>query len=196
MLNSRNLIQHRSKRAYDPRWRFRNSHPVDLKPAKIPLVIVTGSAAAGKSYYVERNRGPDDLVIDLDEIAHDLVTGATPGFGPRPIPLDAKARLRPLKTAYLDRALHHRNELLRAVAAEECPWPKAWLIVSEPLPNRRDWWARALQPERIVVVSTPMDECLARADSDSLRATAIREYFRLYQPRESEFIVSGSADAS
>lgn len=68
-------VHQSSSRRPDARWRFRSSHPLGLRPAAIPLVIVTGSAAAGKSFYVYSRCGEGDVVIDLDEIARDLVLG-------------------------------------------------------------------------------------------------------------------------
>jgi hypothetical protein len=160
------------------------------------LVIVTGAAGAGKSFYTYRRRGPDDLVLDLDELAHDLVLGLDPGTGPRPISEADKANLRDAKARYFVEALQHRNRLLYQLGDPACPWPRAWFIVSEPLPGRRQWWNSVLKPESIVVVSTPIDECLRRARNDPIRIAAARKYFALYHPRPTDVEISGLPNES
>jgi hypothetical protein len=50
-----------------------------------------------------------------------------------------------------------------------------------------------LQPEAIVVVTTPFRECLARVSDDPLRASAVRRYFELFALREDDVVVLGTA---
>lgn len=167
-----------------PALRSLGARPAGLRPAAVPLTIVTGAPAAGKNHWVERQRGAGDLVIDLDEIAAGLSGGPVTHAWPRRL--------------WMDAALHERGRRLRALADPTAPWPAAWFIVCEPEPGWRDWWQRMLQPRRIVVVETSPATCLARiaADpdrrliADALRR-AVAHYATLFRPRPDDEIVSG-----
>jgi predicted kinase len=150
------------------------AHPAGLKPSTVPLVVVTGAPASGKSTWVETCRGPDDLIIDLDEIGSQMAGCAVGHHWPREL---------------LERALRQRNALLAALGQAGCTWPRAWFIVSEPLPRWREWWEATLEPERIVVMDTPMSECVRRAKGDRERVAVIMRHFAQYRPRVGDTLV-------
>jgi 5-methylcytosine-specific restriction protein A len=152
-------------------------HPPGLQPSAIPLVIVCGPPAAGKSTYVRDRAGPGDLVIDLDVIKSQI-SG---------LPLHA------WDSQYLRPALVRRNELLAELSSQPPAWPRAWFIVGAPTARWRGWWRQHLQPERIVVLETPDSICLARiaeaADRASIRAQqseAVARWWNNYQPAPSD----------
>jgi len=152
--------------------------PIWLKPSKVPLTIVCGPPGAGKSTWVRAQAGRDDLVLDLDVIACE-VAGV-----PFTHAWDRK---------HLQDALHARNRMLGRLSKKGRPWPRAWLIVSEPTPDGRQWWADTLVPDRIVVLETPALVCLQRAANDHDRTgrrdamqRAVGAWWDAYQRRDNE----------
>ncbi len=157
------------------------SHPVPPGKSRIPLIIVCGPPAAGKSTYVAERRGPDDLVIDLDQIAAALGNTTAHGWDPR---------------SCLMPALEQRNRLLEAICEQPCQWPRAWLIVCEPVAEWRDWWQKFWGPERIVVIETSAEECWARVCRDPERRRdagstlkGIVRWFADYRPRKGDEVI-------
>ncbi|QBX37232.1 MULTISPECIES: AAA family ATPase [unclassified Brevundimonas] len=128
-----------------------------LRPASVPLHIVCGPPASGKSTWVRERAGPDDLVLDLDVIASRLSGKGQHSWG----------------SQWLDPALRERNELLGRLSRTPCSWPAAWLIVSEPKAERRQWWKDTLKPASITVMETDPAVCRARLRLDPERTDAI-----------------------
>lgn len=118
--------------------------PRDLRPSRIPLVVVCGPSGSGKTSYVAEHAGPHDLVIDLDVILQGLA-----GTGQR--------------EPYLRQALEQRNLLLRSLAVNT-KHERAWFIVAAPEPEERALWHSMLGGE-LLVLDTTLDECLKRIDS-------------------------------
>ncbi len=152
-------------------------HPSGLEPSVVPLTIVCGPPASGKSTYVRERAGPCDLVIDLDVIKSEI-SG---------LPLHAwdSQHLRP--------ALMRRNDLLAGLSDLPPAWPRAWFIVGEPRARWREWWHRHLRPACIVVLETSDSVCLARiaeaGDRAGIRAQqseAVMRWWNNYQPRAVE----------
>jgi 5-methylcytosine-specific restriction protein A len=145
-----------------------------LLPTAVPLVVVCGPPASGKSRYVRDHAGPADIVIDLDVIASGMS-----GQG-----LHSWDRLH-----WLKQALAERHRLLASLATASCP--RAWFIVSEPKREGRERWVKRLSPERVVVLETPASTCIERVRQDSERpqeATiqAITEWWSKYRTREGD----------
>lgn len=160
-------------------------HPDWLQPSRIPLTIVCGPPASGKTSYVHERAGPRDLVICLDEIASKLA-GTTPhGWG----------------REWLDEALRRRNQLLgRLSNSSASRWQRAWLIVSEPWAGKRQWWADKLQPEAIIVLETPDETCWQRIAADPERqrrrsdqSAAVARWWADYERRQSDLVVRPQA---
>lgn len=153
------------------------THPAWLRPSLVPLVIVAGPPASGKSTYVASHSTPADLILDLDVIAATL-SGSTVHNWDRSL--------------WLDRALRERNRLLGDLSTG----PKhtaAWLIVGEPEASKREWWASKLHPTEVIVVATPERTCEQRIIADEDRAyrrrealMAVSDWWTRYQPRCNE----------
>lgn len=148
-------------------------YPKDLRPSAIPLTIVYGPPAAGKSTYVRGHKAPGDIVIDLGAIRAGLAGT---------VEYDAPSGL-------LRPAIEKRNRLLRSLASETRS-VKAWFIVGAPTQREREYWNEALRPTDTVMLDTPEDVCIARIKNDPLRRNriipeeqqvqAVRRWWALY----------------
>jgi len=159
------------------------SHPRWLSPSLIPLVIVCGPPASGKSSFVRQHAVPSDLVIDLDEIVAHL-SGQPLGHT-----WDRERWLNP--------ALYYRNDLLGSLSRPS-DYSTAWFVVGEPKASARHFWATALQPRRVVVLEVDAATCLQRAAQDADRdlahtADAVAAWWRDYSPRPGEERVAPGA---
>lgn len=122
--------------------------PSWLKPSSVPLTIVCGPPASGKSTYVDEHRMAGDLVICLDTIRAKLQPGWKPWSGVFDSELFA-------------RAVRYRNHLLGTLARPVAGrW--AWFIVSAPEAGQRQWWQERLGGE-LVLLDPGADECKRRA---------------------------------
>ena len=121
----------------------------DLPKPACRVILVCGPPASGKSTYVRRHAGPDDIVIDYDLIGRE--------FG-----LD---RDRPDFTAA--RILRARNERL-ADLNKVSPQQTAWVIVGAPSPSTRHWWetALAVKPGDTVLLMPDRRELVRRIVED------------------------------
>lgn len=156
------------------------SRPSWLQTSKVPLTIVCGPPGAGKSTYVRTHAGPRDRIICFDEIAGRLFGR---GGAERP-----QANLTQGQTLAV---LRERNTALGDLmfAKNRDRWPRAWLIVSEPIARHRLWWS-TVTGARIIVLPVPRDECLARIQRDAAAGDVRGEgaigyvdaWWRLYEP--------------
>jgi hypothetical protein len=141
-----------------PQQNNRMSRPSWFRPVYIPLTIVCGAPGSGKSFYVDSHAGPTDRVICFDRIAARMFAGSKSN------------RVEMLDGPMVGDVLRQRNEeladLMRAAARKQ--WAAAWLIVSEPKPERRQWWSDRLKPRSIVVLRTPAIVCKQRVRADAL----------------------------
>lgn len=156
------------------KYQFR---PEWLRPAVIPVAIVCGAPCSGKSTYVARHAAPQDLVIDLDVIASTI----------------AESGLHDWDRKWLGPAIRERNRLLGELTKRP-QWPRAWLILSEAAPDRRQWWADTFKPESIVVMETPPAVCMARAigrPKPEAAREAIGRWWSAYARREGDEVVKG-----
>jgi 5-methylcytosine-specific restriction enzyme A len=117
--------------------------------------LICGPPAAGKSTFVRANAASDDIIIDLDMIARQC------GMG----------RYRPGATRAL---LLLRNQCLAALA-EEPPNRVAWVIISAPSKELRQWWCSALAvlPDDMVILTPPRTELRRRVIADADRRDVI-----------------------
>lgn len=170
---------HLQRTAQDQAFGKMQWRPDWLKPSVVPLVIVCGPPASGKTTYVREHRGTDDLVIDLDVIASELSGQSLHGWD---------------RGKWLTPAIRARNEMLGDIARQADRWPAAWLIVSEPKAEYRQWWADHIKPKAIMVIEALPDTCMARVRSDPDRPRdrtyeAISKWWSDYERREGDEIV-------
>jgi hypothetical protein len=156
--------------SYRPEW---------LRPSAIPLTIVCGPPASGKSFYVRQHASPSDLVIDLDLIVAELLGQPVSHQWDR--------------ERWLGMAMRKRNAMLGDLS-KRVAWPAAWLIMTEPSAERRAWWARKMQPEAVIVIEADEATCIAHAARDADRdqhrtALMIRRWWSEYTPRPGDQVV-------
>ena len=152
-------------------------HPKWMPRACIPVTLVCGPPASGKSTYVEQHKGASDLVIDLDVIASDMAGTNLHGWGIK----------------WLSGAVRKRNEILASLHKDDSKkYQMAWLIATEPMAERRQWWVDKLGVSRVVVVATHADVCEARMltlPGRSSQCGSARSWWMAYTPRLGDKIV-------
>lgn len=153
-------------------------HPSWIRPSLIPVTLVCGPPASGKSTYVETHKGPADLVIDLDVIASGLAGTTLHAWGAK----------------WIGPAVRKRNDLIGSLSKPDArKHGKAWVIVAEPVADKRQWWADTLGCG-VVVVETPAHLCEARIASDTERSTQAGragQWWAAYARRTGDFRVVG-----
>lgn len=111
------------------------------------VVLVAGPPGAGKSRLVEERRKPGDLLIDLDQLLHDL-TGR---------PLHSQASAMELRAALVE-----RNRLLASLV--DLPASRrVWFVTTAPRWSDRRRWQELLGC-RLVLVEAPQDVCVKRCE--------------------------------
>jgi 5-methylcytosine-specific restriction protein A len=136
--------------------RFGFGIPHNLQRSKIPVTLICGPPAAGKSTWVETHRQPGDVVISLDECK-----------------LKVGGRMWDIDRRIWRRALAYRDAMLRTLAMKD--HGQAFVVVGAPTQAERDAWCAALgvTPDRVIVLATPADECIRRLRADPARAHAV-----------------------
>ncbi|WP_338021838.1 AAA family ATPase [Aquabacter cavernae] len=129
------------------------AHPF-LRPSRVPVTLVCGPPGSGKSTYVEKHRRPGDIVIDLDLIKAKL--------------FHTTSHQAPRSAEATRQALLERNQILTGLADDHLH-EHVWFIVSAPEQAERDLWQRKLRNARLVVMDTPLEECLRRIRADVSR---------------------------
>lgn len=119
------------------------AHPEWLKPSAIPLTIVCGPPASGKSTYCKENALRGDIIIDLDDIRFKLI-GVRHAENCTIVP----------------QLLWHRNEQLSSL--QNAKMGNAYFIVSAPTQAERNWWQGKLGG-RIHLIDPGIKECKRRA---------------------------------
>jgi 5-methylcytosine-specific restriction protein A len=130
--------------------------PVGLPKSAIPLSIVCGPPGSGKSTYVRECMTDRDVLIDLDAIQQEL-------SGKAEHQTEGKEWVRP--------SLELRNRRLAALASDT-QHERAYFIVACPDARERRHWAEMLGGE-IVLLDTPLTECIERIKADPLRQDGI-----------------------
>ncbi len=146
-----------------------SNHPDWLEPSAIPLTIVCGPPASGKSTYVDQCAKPNDTIICLDTIMGEI----SPSF--------RQWQERPDRMLF-NAAIRERNRRLGSLS--KATTGRAWFIVSAPTKAERDWWQAKLGGE-VVLINPGADECKRRAMARGtpLAAAGVNRWFhRAKQP--------------
>ena len=119
--------------------------------------MVCGPPGSGKSYYAKSNAGPNDLIIDLDELSAILF----------------KRDIYQVSKDQIFAAVRYRNKLLASLADRNCKYKKAWLVVTADTPAKREFWA-SKYPD-LIIMSTDKRECVKRVNADSRRPDELKK---------------------
>ena len=145
-------------------WGF--SIPHGVQPSGIPVMLVCGPPAGGKSTYVRAQAQPGDTVIDFDAIRR-IVGGEK---------WDQREGVNARAWAYRDRVIRGLKDKRRGTA---------WLIVMAPTRAERMAWASALGDVTEVLVMPAREVCISRMQGDpdrlataSIQAHEIDKWFR------------------
>ncbi|MFM2059030.1 MAG: hypothetical protein RLY71_3415 [Pseudomonadota bacterium] len=131
--------------------------PKWLPAPAVPVTVVCGPPGSGKSTYVREHAGPNDLVIDVDEIAAELTR-------------------KPLYHATREEvmgAIRVRNKRLADLADKNSGIDRAWLVVTAGHPDQREFWREKLSAQ-VHVMTTSKPECIARINRDERRPAAAK----------------------
>lgn len=133
------------------RWGY--SIPDGVKPSGIPVILVSGPPAAGKSTYIEANAQPGDTVIDFD-IYRQRIGNAK---------WDTRQDI-------IRQAFKMRDDDIKALNGKSDG--VCYLIVTAPTEAERSAWVRALGNVTIHILRTPESVCIERIKADPRRADA------------------------
>jgi hypothetical protein len=126
-----------------------SNHPTWLGPSAIPLTIVCGPPASGKTTLVKDRADSTDAVICLDSImAH---------INPR-----YQHWQRDLNRADFNHAIRARNAMLAQLSRATSG--KAWFIISAPTEGERAWWQGKLGGD-VILLDPGLEECKRRASN-------------------------------
>jgi 5-methylcytosine-specific restriction protein A len=141
---------HDAKTATEAGERFNggkgSTHPDWLRPAAIPLTIICGPPASGKTTYALTNASNGDAVIDFDAIMASLIPSYRAWH----------------YTGSLDQGLRARNAMLGDLS--RATHGRAWFIVSAPTRGERKWWQKQLGGT-VVLLDPGQAECNKRSDA-------------------------------
>jgi hypothetical protein len=158
-----------------PSPKLQYSIPYGLRPSAIPVTLVCGPPAAGKSTWVKARAKCFDTVIDLDECK--LAVGGKAWDGDKGI---------------IKKALRHRDQLLHALHHKHAHRGRAYVIVGAPTMAERVAWMKALgiphtpsvegsgvtpspSPHgEVVVLNVPAETCIARLKADPERREVVQ----------------------
>lgn len=150
------------------RWAY--SIPRGVQKSAIPVTLVCGPPASGKTTYVQSHARTGDTVIDLDDCL--VAVG-----GKR---WDTDHRL-------FRRAIRYRDVIVRSLKGARRG--TAWLIASAPTRDERSEWAEALGSVTPVVLAIPEAVCVERIQASRERAHAasalidgVRSWWQRYTP--------------
>ncbi|MCX7843245.1 MAG: HNH endonuclease [Clostridia bacterium] len=123
------------------------------------VYLICGSPASGKTAYVNRNKTNRDLVIDLDLICAALMGEENNNYlNNEPI---------------LSVAIEVRTLLYSIVKTRRGNWDKAYIISTISNILEQKALANELNAE-IVIINTPLEECIRRLHKDQQRAGKIK----------------------
>ena len=159
--------------------RVKLSRP-NIKPSASPVTIVSGPPGSGKSTWVKERAGPNDLIIDLDDIKSRLSGLPAHQAGDK----------------WSAPALAERNRILASLSNSK--HNRVWLVIGAPKASERQWWKDTLGAEETIVLETPHDMCAERIDSDNQRGVRkhdhkawMNKWFDNYTADETDTIVRG-----
>lgn len=163
--------------------KYQVNYPFIKQELTIPVIMVCGAPASGKSTYVETHATNNDIIIDLDLIKMEI-SGSLKYF--------------PVNKNILDRAIMKRNQILESLQFIQNNGQKAWFIVSAGRYSDRALWKRILNPIETLIMLPSKEVCIQRIESDGTRwmtkqeqITAVHALFDKYYCSDGDIEVRG-----
>lgn len=135
----------------------------NVRASAVPLVILCGPPAAGKSTYVRERAVIGDTIVDLDDIIAELYPNT---------PRTREWNLR-------RNGLLTRNVRLASLSSTYTSG-HAWFCTGAPKPEDRMRWATMLKGT-VHVLATPLPTCIARIQADPSRRVGAAEQIKAAQ---------------
>lgn len=143
------------------------------------VYIVYGAPCAGKTTYVDINKGANDLIFDIDSI-YSAISGA-----PR---YDKSSALKPIVFAI-------RETVYNAIQYRQGEWRNAWIIGTFPFNIDRELLAQRLGAE-IILIKANYETCIERLNNDKQRESVqalwksyIDNWFEDYQQGNDDEVI-------
>ena len=146
-----------------------------LGHAEQKVYLVWGSPLSGKTSWVQENRNPGDLIVDMDSI-WQCISGQ-------------KRYTKPPRLNSI--AFMVRDQLIDSIRVRRGKWQNAYVIGGYPLIAERERLLSALGAESIHI-DTDRETCLARLRCDPDRdfkewSRYLADWWEKYSPRGSDF---------
>lgn len=140
---------------------FASTHPEWLKPSAIPIEIICGPPAAGKTTYALDKAVHGDVVIDLDVISQEIDPTFQPWTG--------------RSDGLLAMSLRRRNAILGDL--HKATQGKAWFIVGAPTKAERQWWIDKMGGT-VTLLNPGYIECIRRSKMRGTPANGVEDWFK------------------
>lgn len=114
-----------------------------------PLIVVCGPPGAGKHEYVRRNVKAGDLVVTMDELAHEVVG--------KP--------LHECEQSERDRCLRERNKIIAQFCEGATDHRRCFLIATAGKYAHRKFWEE--RGASVVVINPGVDECVMAVEAST-----------------------------
>lgn len=111
------------------------------------MVVVCGRPACGKTTYISKLKGQNDLVIDLEKMAWEM-----------------RRKLEDMSKQELFSLIRLRNNKIAKFARSETPHEICWILTTAGRPYQREFWQK--RGAEVVVVDTPVDVCQRRINDE------------------------------
>jgi 5-methylcytosine-specific restriction protein A len=138
--------------------RFGFSIPHHIRPSAVPVFLICGPPASGKTTWVNARKRSEDSVVSLDD--------CKVAVGGRAWDTDRRI---------FRRAMAYRDSMLRSLALKARG--RAFVVIGGAEEDERDAWCDALgiDRENVIVLDTPADVCIERLHADPARAHAVAD---------------------
>ncbi len=157
-------------------------YPVLHKPLSMPVILVIGAPASGKSTFVENNKKEGDIVLDLDVIKSEI----------------SGKSLHSSHDKYdFEKALLVRNRNLESLQFAENKGQTLWFVVGAPDRYDRQKWKDLLKPSKVFIMQCLKKDCLSRieqrkSETERVQMKAVERWFLSYEPMENEIVINTS----